>query len=404
MLFGKKEPEKIKPDALVNLLDALFGKKLGELGSRARAIAVEMRSAFTEFDKAVDAFAGISAEPYIANPYFSHVNSIKSQKVQYTSVMGHIVGKASLEVIEGINPYDQYKQLLSNVDMVTNEVLQTNASFKTVLLCYSDHLITLTRSFSAIERSREALRREIESKSKEASEYAAVKERISVLYIKTEELKELESGLNALKDIVNSKDKGAIEKEETRLSESLAGMRFDLSGVISETARLSKEIGLLTLPLERSSKKLDHSSDRRKQLYPFIADPIGSIRDENDHKAFIALVNELKEAVEKGTVDTKNKEETLSLINKLLDSDTYGYISAFRSLQLRRSGIESEIRSLEGALGDIKSSRTDSGRVAQEIESISNRIKDTSASVALTKKSIEAMFLDYYRRPIVITS
>jgi hypothetical protein len=403
MLFGKKEPEKVNPDSLVTLLDSLFGNRLGDFAARSRAIAEDIRSAFAEFGKAVEAFDRVSAEPYIANPYFSNINSIKSQKVQYTGVMGHIVGKIRLDVVDGVNPYDQYRQLLSNIDMVTNEVLQTNASFKTVLLCYSNHLNALTRSFSAIERPREALRREIESKSKEASEYAALKERISVMYIKIEELKELERNLNTLKDMASSKGNGTTEKEEARLSESLAGMRVELSGASEEASRLSKNISLLTLPLERPSKKLDHSSDRRKHLYPFIADPIGSINGEDDHEAFVSLVKELKEAVEKGTVDTKNREEAIGLINKLLDADTYGYVSAFRSLQLRRSGIEREIRSLEGALADLRSSRTDSGRIAQEIKSTENRAKDANASIALVKKSIESMFLDYYRKPISIT-
>lgn len=403
MFFGKKEPEKIRPEALVQLLGSLFDKRLGQFEARARAITGDMRRARAEFGDACNAFAELDAEPYFSNIYLANINSIKSQKGQYTSVLGHIVSKMGLDVDDGLNPYDRYKLLLSSVGAITNEVLQANAKFKTVLYCYSKHLETLTRSFSAIEKSREALRREIDSRSKEASEYAALKERISMLDLKAGELKGLDQSLNALKDILSSRDKNAIAADEAKLSESLARMRTELSSTSGEIAKLSERISLLTLPLERPSKKLDHVSVRRRQLHPFMVDPIGRIGDENDYKNFTVLIYELKEAVEKGTVDTKNKEETLSLIRTLLGADTYGYVSAFRLLQHKRSNIEDEIRALGGVLDGIRKNKDDSAKAIQEMEVIENRMKEATASIASTKSVIEAMFLDYYHKPISIT-
>jgi chromosome segregation ATPase len=403
MFFGKKEPEKVKAEALARLLASLFDKKLGQFEARARSITGEMRQARLKFGDVCKAFEELDAEPYLGGIPFANVNSIKSQKSQYTGVLRNVVDKMSLDVDDSLNPYDRYRVLLSNVDSITNEVLRTNASFKIVLYCYPNHLENFQRSFSTIVKSREALRREIDSRTQEASEYAALSERISMLDIEVRELGELERSLDALKEIRSGGGSSALDKDESSFSESLAGRRAELSSISGELAKLSERIHLLTLPLERPSKKLDHASSGKRQLHPFMVDPMGSIGNEGDYKDFTTMVRGLKEAVEKGTVETKNKEGTLNLIYTLMDADLYGYISTFRSLQIKRSGIEAEVRMLESMLNKIRKGKEDSGKAVQDIESIEGRIKETKGSMASTKSEIETMFMDYCRKPISIT-
>jgi len=404
MRFGKHEPEKIKPDELEKLLNSLFEKKLDQFEPKAHAIINELKKSKLEFSEACNELKELKAEPYTEDIRPQTINFIKSQKGLYADALRRNISNMNLEPINALNSYEKYKLILSNVDKVTNEVLKSNANFKQAMYCYSDHLGNFKRSFSAIERLMEALRHEIESRSKEASEYAALKEHISKLNLQSDELEVLNQSANALREFLNNKDKDMVGKDESKLSESLSSKRSELSSVRSEISKLSERINLLTSPLERSAKKFDHVSAKKKQLHYFLEDPITRISNEFEYIEFMTLVKELKGAVEKGTIETKNKPGTTSLISALLDSDIYNIINSLKSLQLKRSEIENEINILEIALVDIKKGKDASSKAAQEIATIEERAKEITKSMTSTKSTIEAMFSDYYHKQMSIIS
>ncbi len=74
-------------------------------------------------------------------------------------------------------------------------------------------------------------------------------------------------------------------------------------------------ISLLTTPLERQARKMDHISLGKRRLYPMMADPVGEMKSEAEYQEFKALVKKLKEDVEKESVDAKNRVGTLESIS-----------------------------------------------------------------------------------------
>lgn len=402
MFFGKKEPDKIGLDELEALLDSLFEKKLGNFSSRANALTNELHRAGIEFGNACNELELLNAEPYTDDLYFANVGAIKGQKSLYTKSLKRIIDGLYLEPDENQNSYDRYKLVLSDLDSTTNDILKTNANFKMVLHCYSNYLGSFKRAFSTIERFRETLRHEINSRSAEATEYRGLKERISRLGMYGEEIAALEQDIIALKDSLNRKDRNAIEEDEKRLLESLVAKKAELSQVNEEISRFSERISLLTIPLERPSKKQDHLSLGKKQLHHFIADPINNISSETDYEDFIKMVKELKENVEKGKIDTKNNDGVLNCISVLLNSDIYNNIQSLRSLRQKRLEAEEGFKTTERVLDEIKKGKGAEQDVANEIGTMEKRIEDIRESISATKIEVETMFSNSYRKPIFI--
>ncbi len=404
MFWGRNsKPEEIKIEELPHLLNSLFEKKLGNFGAEAQRIAKEIRRAHAEFEKACNELEIIDAEPYVQNIYFENLSSIKSQKAPYARTLKKIIMTVEFERRSASNTYGHYRQFLSGLDAMRGEVLKANATFKLILYCYAGHMGNFRKSFADLEKYMEMMRRELESRSKEASEFSSLSDWISRLNMQLEERQATRESVEMLKQSLQAANGGALEKEESELAGRIGSTKGELAAADAGIKKLSGQISLLTTNLERPARKMDHLSMSKRQLHQFMADPIGTITDREEFGKVVAMVKELREDVEKGSVDTKNKEGTLEAISLLLDSDLYGMISSLRLLQQKRLDSEYEIRDMEITLNSLEKRRGSSEKAAQEVGAMEKRIEDTGGSVASSKKMIEKLFLEYYRRPLSIT-
>ena len=209
-------------------------------------------------------------------------------------------------------------------------------------------------------------------------------------------------GISALADIANGSSRHHSGSAESELSGSLAAKMSELSGINSDISKLSGEVGLLTLPLERPSRKLDHLSARKRQLHHFISDPVSTIADESIYSEFRKMVAELKEAIENGTVEVKNRDEGISHASMLLNSNIYEMISALKSLRFKKSGIEGEIRTIETAMADIHGKKTDSERAMGDMKDMEEKLAEATNLRESEKVAIEKLFYSCYNKTISI--
>ena len=402
MLFGKSKLEEVRPDGLCLLLNSLFEKKLGNFPDRADGIGRQMLKSSAEFSEACDRLEKLDAEPYVENIYFKTVGSIKSQKYPYVKALRDIIAENSLETGEAPNSYEQYTDLLARAEKMTGEVLKANAEFKLILYCYGNYMGTFRKSFSDIERCRESLRREIGSRSKEHSEFSSVNSWVSRLAAQREEQATMGRSMDLAKESLGVINKKVLEKDEAVLVKKLEGIRFELSVVDTEAERLSARISLLTAPLERQARKMDHGSLGKGRLHPMMADPMGEIKSEGEYLEFKTLVKKLREDVEKESIDAKNKAGTLESISALINSDLYGMVQSLKSLRQKKFEMENEARIVEGVLGDVKEGKGSSEKTVRDIASMEEKLKGTGVSISAAKQMIEKLFLEYYRKPISI--
>jgi DNA repair exonuclease SbcCD ATPase subunit len=396
MFFARRKPEEVRIDRLDQFLNMQFEKKLGAFESRSHAITDNLNQALIRFGDACDRFEELEAEPYVEGRYSANISAIKTQKGRYVGSLKGILGGMRLEAGEAVNSYYRYQHILSDIEGMIKNVLETNANFKIVLYCYSNYLWDFKSRFSEIEKLAESLKSELGGRSEEFSEYSAVADHTSRLYSYIEELSALKKSVEHLNEGPRTGGAASPDKDGTGISKSIGDKKAELALLNRERSDLHDRITSLTLPLERASKKLDHLSAGRMKLHVLVEDPISAINDESKYGEFVSLVQELNKKIIAGSIDLKNGDKVSEAVAMLLNSDLYSMITSFRSCQQKESEVGREIEALEGYLNAIRNEKTASERHAQEAANIEGRVHEIERSKAAEKSAIEKLFTEHY--------
>lgn len=384
----------------MSLLESQFEGRLGNLQVRAEPLVKDLARAQLDFYRLCDDLAKLDAEPYVEDLWMPNIDSIKAKKGSYATAIRQMMSEAVLDMDMALNIYYRYSAVLLSVDNSINKILKSNATYKTVLYCYSKYMRPFKSIFSNIDVLRERLRRELNAHEKEAAEYVSLKEAISRFALHLAEIKGFEDSARSLEGMLNSKS--AADTQNTGVHKDLEMHKLKLSETNRKISDLSDRISLLTMPLGRASRKLDHSSVRKRHLGEFISDPIKSISSESDYKEFRSMLQELKESVEKGIIEVKNGEELLGSVSVALDSDIYSMVKELESARQERSLIESGIGTLEATISDMHKSRLNSEKLRQDLSLAEEKGRASIGLKDSEKKEIERLFLAYYKKPIEI--
>lgn len=401
MFFGKSEAEKVNSDSLEELLNSLFTKKLGSFEPKAANLVKELNTAKLQFGEVCRRFGELDVEPYTEDLYSANINSIKTQKSLYSKALEHIADGLVLEH-SASNPYTKYNMILSNLEENINEMLKSNSKFKLVVYCYSNHLGAFKKSFSYIERLRDLLKGEIERRSKEFSEYTTLAEHISQLMILGEELEAIQNSLASLENSPVHSDQSAITKEEDEIEKKLSSTRSELTDIENQISDTTNRISRLLSPLDKAARKFDHASEGKKQLHHFIENPSGTIRDESEYNGLIVLIKELKKSLDADKIDVKNKSEIATSIELLLNANIYSMINSLKPLEMKRSDLNGEIRSLGRTHDSLTESTKTKEKSIHEKESMEKRAAELASSRVSKKAVLEDLFLGYYGKRISI--
>ncbi|MGI0141740.1 MAG: hypothetical protein ACREBF_03780 [Candidatus Micrarchaeales archaeon] len=402
MLFGRGgKAEEVGVDALAELLNSIFNKKMSSLESKGASITKELQSAKGQFIEFCARLGKLEVEPYTEGLWSFNINSIKTQKVGYAHQLQHIAEELNLDV-DIQNVYARYKQLLANVEEMDNRVLTTNAKYKEIMYCYSYHLADLKRSFTTIEKLMQTLKGELDRRIDDFDTCGMIMQNISTLSLKNEELVAALEGVKMLKENIGTGKVVEVDKNEAEALERLFEKKDEILKIDGEVHHLMVKIESLTAPLDRASKKLDHIHTRKRPLNTFIMDPMGNMHSQTDYEEFRSLVQELEKEVASGAVEVKNGEVVMSAISMLLNSDIYYMIDSRRSLQQKKSGLEGELKILERLHDELRKGKENKTKSAQEIARMESEIESITKSQISLKAAIEKGFQDYYGKTIVV--
>jgi chromosome segregation ATPase len=403
MIFGKGDkPEKIDSRELSNLLDSLLDRKLRNLDSKASGIAKELPRARLQFSNACKRFEELDVEPEKRNIYIDNIAFVKGQKNFYSKALKHIIDDWDISIPNASNTHEKYSAMLMNIEKFIAEILKANTSFKNVLYSYANHLDEFKGSFSHIERLRNSLKNELSKTETEISEYKAIMDQISKLGILENELEGIEKDIDAFNEHAASGNAVDVNEKIAEVSKVLADKRNELAFTIKEGSNIINRINSVTSRLERSARKFDHVSKRKRRLGDFITDPIGSIKSESDYADFKMLVEELRKSVDSDVVDVKNNERVRHSINELLDADIYSMIKHFDDVQNKKSELEHAVKSLDMMLYKLKDNVASSEREIGNIELMRNNAADLRTKIDSTRSRIESLFLEYYNKRLSI--
>ncbi len=393
--------EEIMIDTAHDTLNTLFDKKLASLDSKVSNIMNELDRARAQFIEACDNFEELEDEPNTEDIWNPNINFIKSQKNLYAKALKKVVEQSILKVDNAPNIHSKYTRILSNLENTNNEILKTNARFKIVMSCYSNHLRDFKRSMSNIERLTASIENEINRRERELLEYNVLREQISNLSIQTKKLEALGNRITLLRN-QHQNYSSPIENEEKEVITKLESRKAEQMEIHKEVLRLQEKIAFLTMPLERASKKFDHISAKKRQLYSFISDPINTIDSESAYSEFKDMIKELKENINLGKIDVKNTAKVNEIASSLLTADIYSLIHSFKTAQSKKQEIENEVRALERRSDDIKNRKMNAENAVHSAETMEKEENELKTSIKSIKNDVEKLFLDSYNKRISI--
>jgi exonuclease VII small subunit len=411
MFFGNNGIEKVKIDALLQLLQSSFNIKLGtNFAMEINNIIKDLNHAFEEFENACTELEKIDAEPYVENLFQPNINALKDSKSAYAKSLLRVMNSidawdiSTAKDYQNVESYKNAKKFLENVDRVTNDMLKINANFKLTIYCYASHMKQIKRAFSLMEKLIAVLRKKLENREEEYSNYIRLKEKIEQLISKDNEIAALKESIAAMKEGIDIKKDDENYKDYEKLLENFKKYKLEFEMNIKQISEIRKNINDVILPLEKPAKKFDHISHNKLQLHKFITDFIETIKTEKDYSEFISLIKELQNTVKLMKIDIKNYQEVDKDITKIFNLDLYSMVKKIRALHENNIDIENSIKETERVIKDITNMETDFENVAVEMHGNEKELNDIINSRESTKKIIEQFFLTFYRKKISIVN
>jgi hypothetical protein len=399
MFFGGKgRAESFRQEELPLLLNTLFDAKLGSLRDRAMESAEELRRAQAQFISACDRFEKIEAEPDTEDLYVFNISFVKSQKAPYAIAERRVMESLVTEPKGALTFYDYCKAIADESERVTKEVLKTNATFKQVVQCYSNHIVDLKKSLSVIEKISGSLKAELERRSDEIADYRNVKDSVSRLERLSESIAVTRARIEELKKAPASSSGNG----EEAAGSAFESKRAELSKLESEASALKNSIMQLLAPLDRAAKKFDYASARKRQLHVLIEDPESSVKSEADYGEFKEMIAELAKALDEGRIDVKNSKEAARDSRRVLESNVYFQILSLLSLNSRIREASEQARDLEVRLKTAKDVKHTAEMRRKEIEELGNKARDDERVLITERHAVEKLFLDRYGKRIEI--
>lgn len=381
--------------ALGTKLDALFDRKLASLEAKGSGIVRDLVRAKERFGEACDLFYGLGAEPDTEDIWNPNVSDIKSQKGVYAKTLRKVVMEMRLSADDAPNTYERYTRILDNARSTNTEILKTNARYRTIIHCYANHLGNFKRCTSDIERLMAAMQKELDAKGRELGEYNEVKKHISALESNAYRLRLLESR--------NEPQRQApVTSNEEEIKARLQAKKNEKAKIDAQASDLYNRIRGLVAPLERASKKYDHISARKKQLYAFVNDPVGNIADEAGYAEFREMVKELKTNIDSGKIDVKNAGSVSVAADYLLDSDVHLMVKSYIDMENAKPELYREMDAAETELGYARSSKAEAERAAHNADKLRTDINETRRAVEDAKKVAENLFSEYYGKSVSV--
>ena len=402
MFFGKEKEEKLGIDESEEYLARMFDERTSSVEELGRLCAARILKARNDFAEHSSAFEELDSEPYTEDLYISNPNSIKGQKVLYARSVRHTAEKMNLDWSDEKTAYERSVALLGRADSAINEILKTNAAFRTVLYSYSNYMVEMKKDFAVMEHTVGELRKGIGRKDAEFAHFREIREEIT-------KLKEVELERKTLDDMLKAAGSGPSEGKNKEMElrkellKNLEAKNAEIEEADAHISALSERISLLSAPLEKLARKHDHLSMDKMKLGDFLEDPKSTIRSRNDYAVFGAMLGKMRENIEKERVAVKNKESVLDSIDELWKSDIYELVESEKNLMAGKLGLEAEVRIIKESVGKVDKRISHMDDEDAEMEDIKTRTEELIGFSDKLKKSIERMFLEYYKKKISIT-
>jgi hypothetical protein len=394
---GKDKVREVHFSELADMLNSDFESRMAGFSERCRQAVSKIDRSQRMFLEACSGFERINVKPDIDREYYySKVDPslIESQKANYIKALRGIVGSGSPALAR--NTYESNTAVLGAAKAQRDKVLKTNGTFRGVFMAYAKHLERFKEASLELDRAISKLEYELEREKDSYEEYKRMIDsafRLSDLVRMLEEAKMEERGIDK-----HERDDTA----ETAAKEEARKIRDELSHLSESIEGPTTEILALFLPLERPARKYDHVTGKKNKLSDAIERPIDTVSGVESYQRLREDLLSMDEAIRKGEIELKNKDDVLGNIAKICDPGLVEKVLKTKKMENERTRMEQRLLSAEAELDKETAKSMENAVEIERKKGLQQEIRSVSEEIATISSAIENAYGKSYKRRIKI--
>ncbi len=398
MIFGGSG--KIKDvgfSELADILNADFEAKMRGFAERCRQASSRIDRSRKMFIDACASFEKSEVKPDIDREYYySKVDPslIESQKINYLKALRGIVGSTDLP--SAPTTYENNVNILGMAKEQRERILRTNNTFRGVFMAYAKHLDGFKEASLELDKAISKLDYELE---REKDSYEEYKRTIDSVF----RLSDLKRLLDDARTEETQIDRHEHDRSiEITVKKEVGRIGAELSAISKSIEKSSGSISTLFLPLERPARKYDHITGKKSRLGDAIENPIDVIADADTYRQLREDLLSLADAVRKGEIELKNKEDIFGDIARICDASIVEEALEIKRMKKDREQMERQFIGAETELDRETAKSLENAAEMERKSGLQQEIRNVSDEISTIKSVIESAYWKSYKRKIRI--
>lgn len=399
MFFGKEEPQKqINIKEFEELVNNLFNKKIAKLENKASQLMKKINDSRNDFIEACNVFEKLEVEPDTEDLGTSKPSEIKSSKHLYVGALKRLLLKTSS--FQNKTLYHKYDNFLAENELLLNDILKVNNTFRKVLYGYSSSLENFKRTFSTYEVTTKHLRGELDKFTEELNEYNKIIQAYEKFSEKLEEKRFLKNELDNISAQNSYEGMQNTNKNIEIAMKECTSKLYDLDIKISV---LKSKIAVIFGNLEKAAKKFDYTSTSKIKIADYANEyKFETLKDLEIYEDFLKQVVSMEEYINKNKENIKNYSNVKDSIYKILQGRLKEHIDEFNALNENKKIINAEFKNLQNESKKQTNIENSKMKKKETIEMLNKNINGIDSEINAKKRSLENLIYEAYKKKILL--
>ncbi len=396
MFFGKEEPQKqVNIKEFEGLVNDLFNKKIAKLENKALQLMKRINDSRNDFMNACDVFEKLEAEPDTEDLGTSKPNEIKSSKHLYVEALKRLLLKTSS--IQSKTLYHKYDNFLVENELLLNDILKVNNTFRKVLYGYSSNLENFKKTFSTYEAATKHLRGELDKFTEELNEYNKIIQVYEKFLEKLEEKRFLKKEL----DNISVQNSYEVPQNINKIEISIKEYASELYKLDAKMSVLKSNMAVIFGNLEKVAKKFDYTSTSKIKIADYMGmHTFETLKNPEIYEDFLKQIVSMEEHINKNKENIKNYDNIKDNIHKILQGKLKEYIDEFDILNENKKTINAKFKDLQNELKRQTNIEDSKIKKKETIKMLIKNIDEIEGEINTKKQFLENLIYEVYKKKI----
>ncbi len=401
MFFGREEPKKeINLKEFEEFVNDLFNKKIVKLENKALSLITKINEYRKAFIDTCDDFEKLETEPDIEDIGMSNSKQIKISKSIYVLTLKRTLIKINLIQNQKIL-YHKYEQFFAENEVLLNNILKVNNTFKKVLYCYSNNLDNFKRTFSAYEDVTKHLKNELNKYTIDLDNHNEIIDKYNEIIEKLEEKKVSDNEL-IIKSSQNSSENQS-QKIDKNIETSIKKSIFKISNLNIKISNLKSNINNIFGNLNKTAKKFDYTSKNKIKIEEYKNEyKFKMLSEPKIYEDFLKQIICMKEYINKNKIDIKNFINVKSSLDLILEGKLKEYVDELNILNKDKNNRTIELIYLQNELKKQISIENSKINKKELLKTLNKDINELEEEINKNILSLEKEVYEIYRKKILI--